>query len=152
MLRNVCSGTVVIMRPKMIEQLLQKSLVDYFAMDIKAPLRKYNTLCGVNVDIQAIRLTISTIAASTVSHHFRTTDVKPLLAEEDLTEVLTLVPPGSKHITQVFVAAKAWKKSVQTPYLQDFTQEYNLSGPQPRSFVNTIQMTDDSFIALLYPK
>jgi pyruvate formate lyase activating enzyme len=100
-------------RPKMIERLLQEKLVDYFAMDIKAPLRKYNTLCGVNVDIQAIRLAISTIAASTVPHHFRTTNVKPLLTEEDLNEVLTLVPPSSEHITQVFVAAKAWEKSVR---------------------------------------
>jgi len=41
--------------PEMIELLLQEKLIDYFAMDIKAPFNKYNTLCGIDVDIQAIR-------------------------------------------------------------------------------------------------
>jgi pyruvate formate lyase activating enzyme len=89
--------------PEMIELLLQERLIDYFAMDIKAPLDKYDTLCGMNVDIQAIRMTISTIGTGKVPHHFRTTYVKQLLAESDLDELLLLIPPGSKHITQPFV-------------------------------------------------
>lgn len=99
--------------PEMVELLLKEELVDYIAMDIKAPLGKYDTLCGVNVDTLAICRTISVISASKVSHHFRTTYVKPLLTENDLAELLALVPPNSKHITQPFVSETAWKAALR---------------------------------------
>ncbi|MDA3971855.1 MAG: anaerobic ribonucleoside-triphosphate reductase activating protein [Desulfobulbaceae bacterium] len=99
--------------PEMVELLLKEELVDYLAMDIKAPLNKYDTLCGVKVDTRAIRQTISVISASKAPHHFRTTHVKPLLTESDFAGLLALVPPNSKHITQPFVAEKAWKAELR---------------------------------------
>lgn len=95
--------------PEMVELLLKEELVDYIAMDIKAPLGKYGILCGVNVDTLAICQSIFVISASKVSHHFRTTHVKSLLTENDLAELLALVPTNSKHITQPFVPETAWK-------------------------------------------
>ncbi|MFW8601849.1 anaerobic ribonucleoside-triphosphate reductase activating protein [Desulfobacterota bacterium M19] len=95
--------------PEMVKLLMKEGLVDYFAMDIKAPLNKYDSLCGTRVDTEAIRQSISLIAAGGVAHHFRTTFVKPLLTESDLAELRALVPLDSKHITQPFVAAKAWQ-------------------------------------------
>jgi pyruvate formate lyase activating enzyme len=94
--------------PEMIEKLLQKGLIDYLAMDIKAPLHKYDTLCGVTVDIQAICMTISIVGASKIPHHFRTTYVKQLLTENDLAELMLLLPLGSQHITQPFVPQTDW--------------------------------------------
>ncbi len=100
-------------RPEMVELLVEEGLVDYFAMDIKAPLNKYDSLCGVRVDTKAIRRSISLIAAGGVAHHFRTTYVKSLLTESDLLELRALVPSDSKHITQPFVAAKAWQAELR---------------------------------------
>ncbi|MGW8161369.1 MAG: anaerobic ribonucleoside-triphosphate reductase activating protein [Desulfobulbales bacterium] len=98
--------------PEMVEQLLQEGLVDYIAMDIKAPLAKYDTLCGVNVDIRAIRSSIALIAAGMVPHHFRTTHVKSLLTESDLAELRSLVPSESRHLTQPFIPETAWKQDL----------------------------------------
>lgn len=100
--------------PEMVELLLKEELIDYIAMDIKAPLGKYDTLCGVDVDTQAIRRSISVISASKVPHHFRTTHVKSLLTESDIAELLALVPPDSKHITQPFISETAWKAELRT--------------------------------------
>ncbi len=100
-------------RPEMIKLLLKEGLVDYFAMDIKAPLNKYDTLCGVRVDTEAIRQSIALIAAGGVAHHFRTTYVKSLLTESDLLKLGALVPSESKYITQPFVAENAWQAELR---------------------------------------
>ena len=101
-------------RPQMVKLLLKEGLVDYVAMDIKAPLNKYDTLCGVRADTEAICRSIALIAAGGVAHHFRTTYVKSLLTAGDLLELRALVPPGSKHITQPFVAEKAWRAELRS--------------------------------------
>jgi len=36
--------------PKMLKELIDNNIVDYIAMDIKAPLEKYDKITGVNVD------------------------------------------------------------------------------------------------------
>ncbi len=87
-------------RPDILARLLAQNLIDYIAMDIKAPLAKYDLLCGRPVDTGAIRQSITIIAASGVAHHFRTTHVKRLLTTNDLAAVKRLVPPQSKHLVQ----------------------------------------------------
>ncbi len=89
--------------PTMIEKLLSQNLIDYIAMDIKAPMDKYNTLCGVKVDCNKIHSSITLIATSGIEHHFRTTEVQPLLSKQDLKTILSLVPGGSSHIQQPFI-------------------------------------------------
>jgi pyruvate formate lyase activating enzyme len=71
-------------------------------MDIKAPLDKYDLLCGRPVKTDAIVRSISLIAASNVSHHFRTTHYQQLLSEGDLANLKQLVPPQSMHLTQAY--------------------------------------------------
>jgi pyruvate formate lyase activating enzyme len=100
--------------PETVGLLLQEQLVDYIAMDIKAPLYKYDTLCGTKVDTRAIRRTISIIAAGRVEHHFRTTHVKSLLSARDFEELLELVPPSSRHVTQPFVPETAWQPGLRS--------------------------------------
>ena len=47
--------------PKIVEKLLKNNLLDYIAMDIKAPLFKYKEITGVNVNIDDIKQSISII-------------------------------------------------------------------------------------------
>ena len=101
-------------RPAVIEELLDGNLVDFIAMDIKAPLSRLAELTGTVSHGPQIRRSISLIAASTVDHLFRTTDVKPLLSAEDHRGIKKLVPPGSRHVVQPFVA-----KNAMTPSLRE---------------------------------
>jgi len=94
-------------RPAVIKELLHENLVDFIAMDIKAPLSRLPELTGTTSHGPWISQSISLIAASGVDHLFRTTDVKPLLSSEDHRGIKELVPPGSLHVVQPFVAKNA---------------------------------------------
>jgi len=76
-------------------------------MDIKAPMARLSELTGTGSHGPRISRSISLIAASGVDHLFRTTDVKPLLSPEDHCTIKELVPPGSRHVVQPFVAKNA---------------------------------------------
>ncbi len=105
-------------KPDVIQKLLSQKLLDFIAMDIKAPPHRLPELTGVKPDMEKINQSISLIAASGVDHLFRTTDVTPLLSAHDHQEIKKLVPPGSLHITQPFVAAHALSSQLQTPSKQ----------------------------------
>ncbi len=89
-------------RPAVIRELLIDDLVDFVAMDIKAPLADYSRLAGVTVDVKAIRESIELIAQSGVQHEFRTTVVRALLSENDQRRIVEMVPRGSAHRFQPF--------------------------------------------------
>ncbi|OQY05948.1 MAG: anaerobic ribonucleoside-triphosphate reductase activating protein [Planctomycetales bacterium 4572_13] len=92
-------------RPKMLEKILDSKLVDYIAMDIKAPLDKYEALSGCHLTsrgIHDLKKSISLIAQSGIDHEFRTTVVEPLLTPRDMQKIRELVPDGSRYKTQRF--------------------------------------------------
>lgn len=62
--------------PKMLEQLFEKRLVDYVAMDIKHDLQEYETLTGRHVDIARYQKSIELIKAHAPDYEFRTTLIK----------------------------------------------------------------------------
>lgn len=90
--------------PEAIAGLLESTLIDYIAMDIKAPLEKYSLLCDLPVDTGAIGRSIGIVSASGVLHHFRTTFYRPLLSKGDLAALKNLVPPHANHLIQAFRA------------------------------------------------
>ncbi len=89
-------------RPDMIRLLFQQNLVDFIAMDIKAPLESYSRLAGVDIEAETIMESIDLIAASGIPHLFRTTFVKTLLNDNDAEKITKLVPSGSRHLFQEF--------------------------------------------------
>ena len=100
-------------RPEVIKGLLDGNCVDFIAMDIKAPLSRLPELTGTASHGPQIRQSISLIAESGVEHLFRTTDVKPLLSSEDHRGIRELVPPGSPHVVQPFIAKNALASSLR---------------------------------------
>ena len=101
-------------RPNVVRELLAEKLVDFIAMDIKAPLHRLEDLTGTGRYEPQIRESISLIAASGVEHLFRTTDVTPLLSSHDHELIRDLVPRGSCHVVQKFVPENAMAPSLQT--------------------------------------
>ncbi|MBT3393781.1 MAG: anaerobic ribonucleoside-triphosphate reductase activating protein [Waddliaceae bacterium] len=101
-------------RPDVIEKLLSEGLLDYIAMDIKAPLEKYNALAGVDVDIDAIARSIEIIGKSGIDHEFRTTVVPALLSDEDVAAIQKLVPEGSTYKLQDFDPTNALNPELRT--------------------------------------
>ena len=89
-------------RPAMLKALLDEKLVDFVAMDVKAPLHKYALLAGVEAPALSIEESIAVIKWSGVEHHFRTTRVPGLLSSSDLQIIEHALPAGSTHVIQRF--------------------------------------------------
>ena len=90
-------------RPAVLRALFDECLLDYVAMDVKAPWARYATLTGMPVcDVAALQDSVTLIAGSGVAHQFRTTRVDPLLSESDYEAIRQQIPNGSPHVWQTF--------------------------------------------------
>jgi pyruvate formate lyase activating enzyme len=89
-------------RPEVVAELLLEGLVDFIAMDIKAPFALYDRLTGVCAPKERLEESIALIAQSGIDHEFRTTVVEPLLSEDDLQAIQAMVPQGSRYRLQEF--------------------------------------------------
>lgn len=89
-------------RPSMIETLVTGGLLDYVAMDMKAPWERYHALAGETVSVDCLKTSINLLAESGIKHEFRTTFVPDLLSREDLEDIRALLPIGSLHRIQPF--------------------------------------------------
>ncbi len=89
--------------PKMLKELIEKKLIDYIAMDVKAPLenQKYNNVTGVRVNLDKIKKSIDIIRNSGVDYEFRTT-VNPLLEKEDIFKIARWILGAKKYYLQNF--------------------------------------------------
>jgi pyruvate formate lyase activating enzyme len=90
--------------PSLLKQLLKDKLLDYVAMDIKAPWAKYPMLTGGFTGIEDIQCSLNLIVQSGVASEFRTTVVPGLLTPEDVEQIRREMPVGAVHKTQDFIA------------------------------------------------
>ncbi len=90
------------MRPGILTKLIDKGLVDYISMDIKAPQEKYDQLAGVSVPLDRIEKSIKIIKASGVDYEFRTTLVPMFLNKSDVQYIAEWVGPARKFCIQQF--------------------------------------------------
>lgn len=92
--------------PQIIEKLLEEKLLDYVAMDIKAPLdfKKYQKACGKLTSQQFFNLrnSIHLLRNSGIEVEFRTTIVPGLHSEEDVVEIARYLKGCSKYTLQQF--------------------------------------------------
>jgi len=88
--------------PGALSRLLEAGLLDFVAMDIKAPWHRYAESCGVPADIEALQTSLRLIRESGVSHQLRTTRW-PGLGPEDEPRILEIVA-GSPHVWQEYRA------------------------------------------------
>lgn len=97
--------------PKMIQELLDRQLVDYIAMDIKGPLEKYQKIVAYPVDVDAVKKSIKIISTSGIDYEFRTTVVKSQISfnpdgEDDFDEIGKLVNGAPRFALQKFRAGR----------------------------------------------
>lgn len=91
-------------RPNVLRRLLDANLLDFIAMDVKAPLANYSTVAGCRCDVDAIRASIWAIKQSVLPHEFRTTVVPGLHTARELRSIAELVHGGQCFVVQDFVS------------------------------------------------
>lgn len=91
--------------PSQLEALIAKNLVDSIAMDVKAPLERYEEVTRTKVDREKIRKSIDIIMNSGVEYVFRLTAVPGLIDEERMTEIGRMLQGAKVFQIQQFVPA-----------------------------------------------
>lgn len=88
--------------PERLKEIINKKLVDYLSMDIKAPKNKYSKLAGIKVDITKIEQSIEIITNNAPDYEFRTTFVPELLKKEDIIRIAKWLKGSKRFYLQQF--------------------------------------------------
>lgn len=118
------------MHPEKLKKLIDKKLVDYIAMDVKAPKKNYDKLTNVKTDIKKIEKSIEIIKNSNVDYEFRTTIVPSLLIKDDIVDIAKWIEGAKKFYLQQF--------KVDTPLISN-----NLIKVAPYPKEELIKILDD---------
>ncbi len=88
--------------PAVLKKLIDEKLVDYIAMDVKAPLEKYSIITQMKVDLTNIKKSIKLIKESGIDYEFRTTILPALITEKDLLSIGYLLEGSDLLVLQTF--------------------------------------------------
>jgi pyruvate formate lyase activating enzyme len=108
--------------PKVLADLIQRGLVDYVAMDIKAPLdeKSYARVAGVPCEVNRIKESICILMSGEVDYEFRTTVVPSIHSEEDIEKISKEIQGAKLYVLQKFQPKFALDESLRTqPIMKD---------------------------------
>ncbi len=94
--------------PEMLKKLIDDNLINYVAMDIKAPLEqsKYEEMTGVKVNLENIKKSVEILKEGRIDFEFRTT-VAPSLKKQDILEIADWIGGEKvKYFLQEFTSQK----------------------------------------------
>lgn len=89
--------------PERLEGLLTAGLLDWVAMDVKAPLERYREVTRSNVDVESIVRSADILRNSGARHTFRTTVVPGLVGREDVVKIGEWLNGAADYLIQQFV-------------------------------------------------
>lgn len=92
--------------PEILKELVHENLLDYVAMDIKAPIEKYKNIVNVDFDTKKIKNSIDFILSCGIDYEFRTTVLKSQLSPEDFEEIGKLIKGAKRYYLQKFIPSK----------------------------------------------
>lgn len=98
--------------PDMLKEIIDQKLVNYIAMDIKAPFSKYEEITKMPVNIEKIKQSVEMIKNSGIDYEFRTTLVKNLLSPEDIVQIGRDIAGAKQYFLQKFVSTKTVDEKV----------------------------------------
>jgi pyruvate formate lyase activating enzyme len=112
--------------PDVLAALIEEGLVDYVAMDVKAPPEKYPLLAGrADLDVARVEQSIELLRDSGIAYEFRTTVVPGLLVAEDVEEIARWIAGAERYVLQQFRPQGTLDPDLETvhPYPREHLQE-----------------------------
>ena len=114
--------------PSMLKKLVKNGIIDYVAMDIKAPLtvEKYSEASGVKAEkmLEKVKESVEILLGSSMDYEFRTTVVPRLHDEEDIEQICRSLVGCRKYVLQKFDVSLG-KETINPEFmkLKPFTDE-----------------------------
>ncbi len=90
-------------RPDVLKEIIDASLVDYVAMDLKNSKEKYARTCGLDAYPSEIDESIALIMKSGVDYEFRTTVVREFHDSEDMVSMARWIEGAPRYFLQGFI-------------------------------------------------
>jgi len=118
-------------QPQVIKAFLAENLLDFIAMDIKAPLDKYKNIVNAQVDFESIKESISLILKAEIPYEFRSTVVESQLEEDDIFKIGELIAGANNYVLQKFVLTKSLDKK--------FLKEKSFSDDKLQKIKNSLE-------------
>ena len=87
--------------PDMLKFLIEMKLIDFVAMDVKAPWEKYEEIIGVKFPLERLKESIEIIKESGIEHEFRTTVHSKLHTVEDIRAIAEIIGKEERLTLQV---------------------------------------------------
>ena len=93
--------------PKILKDLIDKKLVDYVAMDVKAPKEKYMEAIGLKKNfsnhlLKNVKESIDILKEGKIDYEFKTTMIPGLLGKEDIVKIVKWIGPAKRYYLQNF--------------------------------------------------
>jgi pyruvate formate lyase activating enzyme len=108
--------------PGMLSDLIDMGLVDYVAMDLKAPLEpaRYAAAAGGPVDVNAVGRSVEILRRGRVDYEFRTTVCPAVVSIEDLEAMARSIAGARRYVLQQFVPETSLRRELRSvrPYAQ----------------------------------
>jgi pyruvate formate lyase activating enzyme len=96
--------------PDVLARLIQDKLLDFIALDVKAPAEKYESVVKSPVAIDVIRESIQIVLKAKIPHEFRTTVVASLLTTKDILAIVREIAGAKRYALQKFQSARTLNK------------------------------------------
>lgn len=125
-------------QPDILRQLIHLKLINCIAMDVKAPLDRYEEIIDASIDEKKIKESIDIIINSGITHEFRTTVIKCFCSYNDLYAIRCLIKGTQRYrIQNGRIDEKILDKSLsgEEQYSED---EINLLKQRLNGLVTTI--------------
>ena len=107
--------------PEMLKSLINKSLVDYVAMDIKLPKERYKELF---LKVEDINKSVDILKQDKTDYEFRTTVVPTVLKKEDILEIVKWISGANSYYLQNFKPEKTLDPSFEK--IKPYSEKYLL--------------------------
>jgi pyruvate formate lyase activating enzyme len=95
-------------RPDVLKKVIDAGIVDYYAVDYKAPVWRYREICGPDADGDVVLETLVMLLWAGVDFEARTT-VIPQLGEKDLIRMAKEMPPLPRYVLNPYRKPKVFR-------------------------------------------
>jgi pyruvate formate lyase activating enzyme len=95
-------------RPEVVRTLLDSKLLDYVALDIKAPWKLYREYCGADADFTKVLDTLTLLRGSGINYECRTTFL-PQLTSHDIELMAKTIAPVKRFALQAYRVPPTFK-------------------------------------------
>ena len=90
-------------KPEVLKDLVKDNLLDYIAMDVKAPLDEYDVIAGVKLDTSKLKESIDFLIAGGLPFEFRTTVIKDFHTRESFEKISELIKGAKNYYLQGYI-------------------------------------------------